>query len=1052
MPSQTSPRTSRPFGPWMHARIAPARCRPLSSRLLRAAIAALAVALLFAAQPSAALEKDGRCKAAHPQPVVPSDPALCASLAEQVRAPGALPLDRYEAVLNDFLGNWCHRDAGAGWVRDKRVRDTGPFIATRADGAGGAWSGQAHGTHGAVVIWYSKEMVDWLMISRPESGAAPAPAPEQPVPDGAMMIKEMYAAPASRCADVDPEHLVPESGAAVMVRANGAANDGWFWGWYGWGKDSGWSPDWPAARNNNRLPYMGFGQYCMNCHASARANLTFASLDNLQGFGGEPIAYLVQDWFERQRFDATAGRAHPSAPVPHHLALTDDSDDSLPLGAPRAAADAALADMLPGLATGRGGAALGAIALADIALPSQTYDNVWMPAGGPGLHAMYLTSDQCLGCHDAGGTGLQFDMTEPDPTSAKLLNLSPYATWRSSPMGLAGRDPVFFAQLASETQRFHPEQADLVQTTCLGCHGILGQRQWQIDQPKDAAGGCAVFDAGLVNARPYPDDNPTARHASYGALARDGISCMACHHMVLGEQATAQYAGEPQNDCVRERQALLNPDETGFAKTFTGSFLVGPPDELYGPFPGPLPKPMQHALGITPKHNDVIASSEVCGTCHTVHLPIFRRGELLGHTYEQTTYPEWAFSAYRTGESPDGPLPLGPGELAASCQDCHMPATAPDGRPYRSKIAGIQEKTSFPATDNTLPAADIDLPERDGFALHTLVGLNVFLVEMFQQFPDVLGMRTQDPMLVTKGVDPLQRTEQAMLDQASAATAKLAVLSTRLADGKLTAEVEVENLAGHKLPSGVGFRRAFIGFEVLDAAGTVLWASGRTNGAGVIVDTAGTPVTGELWWTDDCSARIAPERREHQPHYQVIDAEDQVQIYQELVSTPPAAGPASCGHAAAPAGELTTSFLSICAEVKDNRILPHGYLDLAARKAIAAALGAGPDLAEDAGSTGVGDDPDYRLGGLDALRYEVALDGLAGTPAGVRATLYFQAVPPFFLQDRFCTAEGTDTERLRYLTAKLNLAGTRAADWKLEVVSTGVVPLAGGQAAKGPAE
>jgi hypothetical protein len=61
-------------------------------------------------------------------------------------------------------------------------------------------------------------------------------------------------------------------------------------------------------------------------------------------------------------------------------------------------------------------------------------------------------------------------------------------------------------------------------------------------------------------------------------------------------------------------------------------------------------------------------------------------------------------------------------------------------------------------------------------------------------------------------------------------------------------------------------------------------------------------------------------------------------------------------------------------------------------------------------------------------------------------------VPPFFLQDRFCTAEGTDTERLRDLTAKLNLAGTRAADWKLEVVSTGVVPLADGKTAMGRAE
>ena len=115
-----------------------------------------------------------------------------------------------------------------------------------------------------------------------------------------------------------------------------------------------------------------------------------------------------------------------------------------------------------------------------------------------------------------------------------------------------------------------------------------------------------------------------------------------------------------------------------------------------------------------------MSSSEVRGTCHMVHLPIYRDGELLGRTYEQTTYPEWAFSAYRTGSSPDGPLPLGAGERAASCQD---------------------------------------------------------------------------PMSVTKGLNPLSRTEQAMLDQASAATARLDVEQVLLADGRLAAEVRVENLA-----------------------------------------------------------------------------------------------------------------------------------------------------------------------------------------------------------------------------------------------------------------
>ena len=46
------------------------------------------------------------------------------------------------------------------------------------------------------------------------------------------------------------------------------------------------------------------------------------------------------------------------------------------------------------------------------------------------------------------------------------------------------------------------------------------------------------------------------------------------------------------------------------------------------------------------------------------------------------------------------------------------------------------------------------------------------------------------------------------------------------------------------------------------------------------------PVAGELWWRDDCSARLHPDRLEYQPHHQTIRRQDQAQVYQELVSAP----------------------------------------------------------------------------------------------------------------------------------------------------------------------
>jgi hypothetical protein len=623
-------------------------------------------------------------------------------------------------------------------------------------------------------------------------------------------------------------------------------------------------------------------------------------------------------------------------------------------------------------------------------------------------------------------------MTEPGPDD-KLINNSPYGTWKGSPMGLAGRDPFFFAQLASETETFHPESRRTVEDTCLGCHGVQGQRQFATDRHAET-GTCEPFGRDALKAVPFQADNEVRALAHYAALARDGVSCTTCHSMVLGKAATAAAQSQPQNACIDARQERTNPGLSGLARTFTGNFLLGAPGKLYGPSREPKQKPMTNATGMVPEHSTHVTSSEICASCHTVHLPVLHRGQTIARTYEQATYPEWAFSAYRTGTTPDGALPLGAGAKAQTCQDCHMPRRDAFGIPFQSKIATIQEYSNFPQAEHTLPPADIDLPVREGYARHTLVGLNLFLIKMAQQFPQLLGIRTEDPMLTAKrGVDPLTTTENAMLYQARHRTANVSVDEVKRDRTTLTANVTITNMAGHKFPSGVAFRRAFIEFSVLDARDRVLWSSGRTNANGVIVDQRGNPIAGELRWRADCSARINPAAREHQPHHQVITRQDQAQIYEELVAKPADVAQPVCGHGAKPAGELTTSFLSICAKVKDNRLLPAGFLPIDDRIAIADALGANHELAEDVGPVEVGDDPDYRTGGSDTVAYRIPLAQLTGRPTAVRATLYYQATPPYYLQDRFCTSRSDDTARLYYMAGRLSVAATAIKDWKLMV-------------------
>jgi hypothetical protein len=182
----------------------------------------------------------------------------------------------------------------------------------------------------------------------------------------------------------------------------------------------------------------------------------------------------------------------------------------------------------------------------------------------------------------------------------------------------------------------------------------------------------------------------------------------------------------------------------------------------------------------------------------------------------------------------------------------------------------------------------------------------------------------------------------------------------------------------------------------------------------------------------------AEQQHLYQPHFQEISRQEQAQIYQELTQDPQ--------------GKLTTSFLSIAERLKDNRLLPKGWNPspaLAASEHLGSMKMPIPELIEemlpvlppaDAQSPGASD-PDF-VGGSDSLTYRVPLRDLSGEPASVKATLYYQAIPPFYLQDRFCTTGNQpDTQRLYALAGYLQLDGTRAANWKLEVVSSGVVAL-----------
>src|SRR5829696_8359007 len=170
-------------------------------------------------------------------------------------------------------------------------------------------------------------------------------------------------------------------------------------------------------------------------------------------------------------------------------------------------------------------------------LPGESYDHVWARPAAPGQQPnLFLTSDACVGCHSAitysGNVMLYEGATQPDGKTP-AMNVSPFAEWRWSPMGLAGRDPVFYAQLDSEiafVKSFFKddpakveEKIKAINNTCFRCHGVMGKRRLDDDHGGPGKGN---FERDIVYAT--FDTNPPngdKNAYTYGALARDGVSC-----------------------------------------------------------------------------------------------------------------------------------------------------------------------------------------------------------------------------------------------------------------------------------------------------------------------------------------------------------------------------------------------------------------------------------------------------------------------------------------------------------------------------------------------
>jgi len=244
----------------------------------------------------------------------------------------------------------------------------------------------------------------------------------------------------------------------------------------------------------------------------------------------------------------------------------------------------------------------------------------------------------------------------------------------------------------------------------------------------------------------------------------DGIGCDLCHRMVP----------DPDAPIGNARYTLDDTDVNGaVAKAGPWSYGQDAPNH-----------PWREDLSFLP-------SAEMCGVCHDVTTSRPRLGDdgtvLAAGFNEQRTYSEWANSAFARD-----------GEDAATCQDCHMPAV--------EDVAGC---TAF---------SESGVVHATGGRRHDLAGVHVDLTQIVRRGYGSAG---------TNEID------DAFFDATLAAQADISTRSVGLTVDApevfgevqaptLALSVQLENLSGHKLPTGY-------------SEGRVMWieVEGLVNGASV---------------------------------------------------------------------------------------------------------------------------------------------------------------------------------------------------------------------------
>lgn len=346
-------------------------------------------------------------------------------------------------------------------------------------------------------------------------------------------------------------------------------------------------------------------------------------------------------------------------------------------------------------------------------------------------------------------------------------------------------------------------------------------------------------------------------HPQYQDFIED--KCTTCHAPLGRTEAHyngAQYYSlqEMQNDPLAMDGVSctschqIKADNLGTGESFSGNYIIENDRIIYGPFENPFAMPMQQIVNYTPVFGEQTHQSELCATCHTLFTPTLdNQGNIVGEIAEQTPYLEWVNSIFPAEDE--------------SCQHCHMPE--------------IEEGI-------VVSNRPIWLDPRTPFVKHYFVGANVFMLRILRDNGAEIG--------VTATSEQFDSTIARTIYQLQNQTADISAVYDWITNNDLEIKVSIKNLSGHKFPTGYPSRRTWINLELFDQNNQSVFSSGDWDAA-----------TGEINGLD----------MPYEQHYDIIDDEDQVQIYQALMEDVD--------------GNVTYTLLRGASYIKDNRLPPEGF-------------------------------------------------------------------------------------------------------------------------------